>query len=127
MKVVIYACSSRSNKRERLVDLGGQIDSCIVFAENRDFQITKDCMYIDEIVPTHSHEKKRLQDLLMDAKSQKFDLVLVENIQILSINEIKILDTIIKLNCQGIKLVPVNNYSMSIHRDSRMDCLSLAA
>lgn len=124
----IYACSSSNDKRQRRGDLGGQIDACLMFAEKRNLQVATNLLYVDEVHSKPS-DKKRLNDLFIDSEAKKFDVVLVENLQMLSINEIKILTTIIRLNYQGIKLVPVNDYSQyedSLY-DSMVDSLDIAA
>ena len=106
MKTVAY-CRVSTNKEEQLDSLESQRSFFLEYAKKHNYNLIH--IYADEGKSgTRIKNRIQLQQLLNDAKDNRFDLLLIKDVSRLARNTVDFLISIRKLKTYGIKVVFVN-------------------
>ena len=106
LKTVAY-CRVSTNKAEQLDSLESQRSFFLEYAKKYNYDLVH--IYADEGKSgTKIKNRIQLQQLLKDAKDNKFELVLIKDVSRLARNTVDFLTSIRKLKSYGIKVVFVN-------------------
>lgn len=106
LKTVAY-CRVSTNKEEQLDSLESQRSFFLEYAKKNQYELIN--IYADEGKSgTRIKNRLQLQQLLIDAKENKFELVLIKDVSRLARNTVDFLTSIRKLKSCGIKVVFVN-------------------
>lgn len=106
MKTVAY-CRVSTNKEEQLDSLESQRSFFLEYAKKQNYDLVH--IYADEGKSgTRIQNRLQLQQLLIDGKNRKFELVLIKDVSRLARNTVDFLTSIRKLKSYDIKVVFVN-------------------
>lgn len=106
MKTVAY-CRVSTNKEEQLDSMESQRSFFLEYAKRHDYNLIH--IYADEGKSgTRIKNRLQLQQLLIDGKDNKFELVLIKDVSRLARNTVDFLTSIRKLKSYGVKVVFVN-------------------
>lgn len=104
MKVAIYTRAQCSNDNEREENLKKQINSCMRYAELKNFVVDSDHIYTDSETFGTQRDRMGLNKLLQGARARLFDAILVEEFSRFSRDAIKLLMMVKELKDLGISL-----------------------
>ena len=103
MKTVAY-CRVSTNKEEQLDSMESQRSFFLEYAKRHDYNLIH--IYADEGKSgTRIKNRLQLQQLLIDGKDNKFELVLIKDVSRLARNTVDFLTSIRKLKSYGVKVV----------------------
>lgn len=105
MRVAIYARYSSDNQRK--VSLDDQIRQCKEFAEKESFQIDETHIYKDGAISGAIEDRPELKKLEAAAKTQQFDVILVDDLSRLSRDSAYMSTFLKRLDYWGITLCSV--------------------
>ena len=131
MKVAIYARYSSENQSAKSID--DQIRVCKTYAQQNNYLIEDNHIYIDEAVSGSLVNRPGLQALEKAAENKEFDTVIVDDLSRISRSNHQMLTLVLKFNYLQIKLISVSdgittdddNSKLSIHLRGLMNELYL--
>jgi site-specific DNA recombinase len=115
MRVAIYARYGTENQRPESID--DQVSSCRKYAIERGWILDDNLIFSDSAVSGAREDRLGLREMMVHARDNKFDALLVDDLSRLARDNLLMLTTIADLRFHGVRVVSVaDNLNSDVDR-----------